>query len=659
MEECGPELVRRHYHHPVLVSSTRSEQQKREQQQRQPQHYRVLSQKGSLVQLAMSESEQDDMIWMRCFPDLIRWCFEYASPRTIQLCLRDVCLRLASLWPSVSAAADVGGGVGGASGGKGDAGRGPGTVRERPGERKGSASVGSGFVVPLTEEVLDTWKLQLVFACACVEVEKLITGEGLMFQNGSTGRDDGTATWRSGYTSMMSSSGILGSASIAAVPFATPRQLYGYIIPLLMCDKAPIRQAAVTALGCVHWLSYQTLFEELQPYIRMVVDDIKTKGSHQRDAAGNRKEKEKPSSSSVNSGTTYHQQKRFERLRMELTHVLSLVADVVDHAAYRRNEGIMNNVMVYVTEMGRFLSDPETMFEWDHQMLRYYFCGFVERFYEHVVRACEGASAGARDKGDGGTPAGRRGGGGVYPPRLGQGYPPYGMVEETPERYMPFHIRLALFKLFEQWCGFGRYAQATREREAHMMSNVLENVKDIRERGVLTSAMEQQRKGVEVASLKAMAVLCKGAISRGGGDVGLVDKREKDRSQFEWVVLEEWIDSVFGSADESVHPIARSALESLLVWNKTNTQVLSDVIRKCYSGQGGSVIQMGYFMALVDCFVKEGGSGFVFDATPVYALALLKSGDPSLGVRRGAVRLLRVLEDRFWGREKGDGKYVF
>ncbi|KAJ3030646.1 Cell morphogenesis protein PAG1 [Rhizophlyctis rosea] len=370
----------------------------------------------------------------------------------------------------------------------------------------------------------------------------------------------------------------------------------------------------------------------------MVVDDIKTKGTHQKDRDGVlRKEKDKGSSGSVASGHTYQQQKRLERLRMELTHVLSLVADVVDHAAYRRNEAIMNGVMVYVTEMGRFLSDPETMFE---------VCGDV------------GGEGGKRGGGAG------RGMGGGYMERGGRvggtgGYGGAWQENDHPDRYMPFHIRLALFKLFEQWCGFGRFAQATREREAHMMLSVLENVKDIRERGVLTSAMEQQRKGVEVASLKAMSVLCKGPISRGaeGERAGGGGGGEKGGGMFEWSVLENWIDSVFGSPDESVHPVARSALEALLVHNRANTQVLSDVIRKCYSGPGGSVIQMGYFMALVDCFVREGG--YVWDATPVYALALLKSGDVNLGVRRGAVRLLRVLEDRHWGRENGGGQYVF
>ncbi|KAJ3048576.1 Cell morphogenesis protein PAG1, partial [Quaeritorhiza haematococci] len=105
MEEMGVDLVRRHYHDPVLATSTRTEHNKVQLEQRQKEHLNLLSNE-TLLHIASSESSQDAMIWNRCFPDLIKWCFDYASPRTIQLCLRDVLSRIDGLQPSIMSAAD-------------------------------------------------------------------------------------------------------------------------------------------------------------------------------------------------------------------------------------------------------------------------------------------------------------------------------------------------------------------------------------------------------------------------------------------------------------------------------------------------------------------------------------------------------------------------
>ncbi|KAJ3277865.1 Cell morphogenesis protein PAG1 [Borealophlyctis nickersoniae] len=445
----------------------------------------------------------------------------------------------------------------------------------------------------------------MVFACACVEIE----GSG-----GVGGRQGGYGGLGQGI-GVGDRSGVNGSA--LAQPVMTARQLFQMILPLLSCERASVRQASVVALGSIHWLSYQTFLEDIQPYMRSVTDDMRAKLAARSENAGGRR------TGSSNTSSSHLANKRFDRLRMELTHVLGLVADFVDHQQYRHNEALMSSVTSYVRETARFLSEPDVQYEWDHQMLRYYFCGFLERFFDHLVRACSQRSRSE------------------LPTTTNS-------VPETADTYLPFDLRLALFRLLEQWCGYGQYATKTRDREAKMMYSVLEQVKDVRERGVLTATMEEQRKALEYAALKAMAALCKGPIVNASNP----------NSAFDLKSLVAWIDSVFASPDARFHGIARVALEALLTHNGANTQLLDDIVQQCYVGDVGSTVTLGYFMALVDVFVKEGGDEQVYasGAARIVALALYKAGDPNLHVRRGAVRLLRAAEKKFWGGSGGDDK---
>ncbi|KNC98027.1 uncharacterized protein SPPG_06446 [Spizellomyces punctatus DAOM BR117] len=609
MEECGPDLVRRHYHDPVLAASTRSEHQKLQQQQRQQQYLNVVSAKDTLIHIAGSDVQQDAIIWNRCFPDLIKWCFQYASPRTLQLCLRDVCSRLLVMQASIVSAAEQTGGAGKVS---------TGTVKwanDRTGFGGSGTNKGlTGTVLSLTDEMVDQWKVYMVFACASIEITRATAetsaGHGVVGVSGSFLERDRTDPFS---MEPGAPQRLLSKATGSAQPIASAHQLFQMVFPLLSSERSSIRQAAVTSLGAIHWLSYQTFLEDVQSYMKSVVDDLRAKAAMGK---GENKDSGRKAGSSQALAQTA-QTKRFERVRMELTHVLSLVADFVDHVQYRRNDSLMTGVITYIREMARFLSDADVQLEWDHQMLRYYYSGFIERFYDHLVAAV--------DSSDDGTNFSRE--------------------SENMERYMPYDLRLGLFRLFEQWCGYGQYRGRTREREAKMMLSVLDQVKDIRERGALTSTMEEQRKALETASLKAMAALCKGPI---------VNPRDSAVG-FEFKALVSWIDSIFASPDEKFHVIARAALEALLTHNRKNEQLLSDVVRQCYIGDVHSNVTVGYFMALVDIFVRE--EAYPCAPSRMCALALYKAGDPNLHIRRGSVRLLRAIENRFWGDKTNKAKY--
>ncbi|KAI8820541.1 cell morphogenesis N-terminal-domain-containing protein [Fimicolochytrium jonesii] len=589
LEKCGPDLVRRFLLDPVLAFSTRSEHQKSQQQACRP------AQGITLIQVIGSESQQDTVIWARCFPDLIKWCFQYANPRTLQMCLRDICARLSALQSSIIAASEASN----TTGGKGTTTI-PGTVKW--GNDRGNANThktASASVIPLTDEMVDQWRVYMVYACACIEIYGSMTTDASSTTYNHTkahqsdrSRPDPTAN--------------KSARELMLHTISSAHDLLQMVFPLLHSEKASIRKAAVSALSSINSQSYHTFLEDVQPLMRSVVDDLRTRAAVMR---GDIKEStRKPGSSQALAHSA--QAKRSERLRMELTHVMSLLADFVGYVQHRRNANFMANMMTYVRELARFLSDNEVQYEWDHQMLRYYFSGFIERLYDYLV-----AAVGDSDSNEAGSPD---------------------LGEESLERHIPFDLRLGLFRLFEKWCGYGQFSARTRDREAKMMLSVLDQVKDIRERGALTSTMEEQRKALETASLKAMAALCKGPV---------VNPRDPSQS-FDFGALVTWINSIFASPDEKFHVIARAALEALLTHNRRSEQLLIDVVKQCYVGDVDSNVTMGYFMALVDIFTRE--DGYPCSPARMCALSLYKAGDPNLHIRRGAIRLLRAIEARFW-----------
>lgn len=515
----------------------------------------------------------------------------------------------------------------------------------------GLRSTGAAFVIATNDDMLEQWKLLLLFACSCIEIPKATEvrqSHSVMMMSGTQASSrlagiflSGSGAGGGGGSGVQSSNPMHqqtrpqqqhysepASSSASTNKIITSRQLFQLILPLLSCERSSIRYSAVIAIGSVHWMSYQTLLEDIQPYLKNITDEM-------RHRLQSLKEMVSFSSSDKRKATLPNaQNKKFDRLRTEMAHLLSLITDFISYDVYRENESFMSSIYAYMRDTARFLSDQELQLEWDHQMLRYHFCVFLENYFDHLVKSIDS------------------------------------IPSEYIERYVPFDTRLSLFRICEMWCGHGLLADSTRSREAKMMQYVLDQVKDVRERGVLTASMEEQRKALELAALRAMSSLCSGNV---------VNPKNPALS-FDLKALIFWINSIFGSPDEKLHDIARLALENLLKYNRKNAQLISDIINQCYTGLSDSHVTKGYFMALVDIFVPPSEpkstplSRSVHDlgsdnnklnsnnsaATPIstsedpyplhcaphrlLCLALYKAGDQSLTVRKAAVKLLHCLE---------------
>jgi len=570
MENVGPELVKKHYHDPVLATSSRTEFHKFQQRQRQQSVLRELESKDSLIRIAESEEQSYIAIWSRCYPDLIRGCFNSCSPITIANCLTSSGSRLFQLMPYITISLDQYQG------------------KTSNNTVKWSQSNNWNVIRPMvlinvTNEMIEQWKFYLIYIASTIEVWNPL---------------------RSPMPQVMAIRKQTEDNGSKKINVTRAEQLFKHIAPLLSCEKITIRQSAVLAFGCINSLSYKTLLEILQPYIKSVLDDVRTK--YPLDP--------KTYSSVRRSSTNTYQGKRLERLRMELAHIFSLIADFITYEQCRNNDKIMDSVRTYIIEMIKFLSDNYIQFEWDHQMLRYYFCGFIERLYDNlVITVTNLKSAQLESK--------------VEAEKL--------QIEIKIKKlrsFLTFDTRYQLFKLFENWCGYGQLSSSTRDREARMMMSVLSQVKDGREKGALTTTMEEQRKALEMAALKAMSCLCKGEI---------IDPQTG--ASFDLNSLFYWIDSIFSSPDEKFHVISKSSLKSLLIYNPDQPKLLESIIRKCYTGLGN--ISQGYFTAIVQIFYTI--DDYPCKLNQMLTLTLYKISDPDISIRRNAIQLLKVLESRF------------
>ncbi|CAG8807077.1 29438_t:CDS:2, partial [Racocetra persica] len=286
-----------------------------------------------------------------------------------------------------------------------------------------------------------------------------------------------------------------------------------------------------------------------------------------------------------------------------LAHVYQLTAHFLVKIEIIKDSDISSLIMTFVKETITFLRDPEVNNDWDWQKLRQYFCGVVEKFYDGLcILKSEN--------------------------------------NETSNE-MSLEMRTLIFKMIEEWCGHGKKGVQYRAKETSMLTSIMDQYRDSEERRPLTTQLESDRKALEFAALSAMASLCRGNLAK--QDSGTKKQLLDAESVFPW------IQSVFEDLQDRLHPIARKALKGLLISNSNTPNFLEVPIRLCYSGNPASKSTQGYFLALAEVFFENKGYPFQ-DNQPsnVLALALFKTGDADLEVRQNALKLLNIIETRFY-----------
>jgi Cell morphogenesis N-terminal len=235
--------------------------------------------------------------------------------------------------------------------------------------------------------------------------------------------------------------------SIPAQPFqrlTSARSVFRLIIPFLGAEHTTVREAVVVALGCINVNLYRALLDDLYPTIKMLNDE----------AAKN----------ATRAGPAKYRP-RSNRQRQEITHVLNLTAHFLQQDSILKDEWILGQLVDYVRGLKLFLTNEDNQVQWEFQEMRRHFCGLVEAVSEGTGKF------------------------------------------EDPQSWLPLEGRTSLFRLIEEWCGHGPRSYV-KDREKRMRMSIMDEYKDVRDRGALTAAMEIEKKKLEMAALSCMAALC-------------------------------------------------------------------------------------------------------------------------------------------------------
>ncbi|RKP11104.1 cell morphogenesis C-terminal-domain-containing protein, partial [Thamnocephalis sphaerospora] len=490
-----------------------------------------------LRDLAESEQPEHQQTWHQHFIELVNACFE-RCPITVALCRNTACSRLTQMQMLVALAADMQPSV--------------------PPTPTSATSSGKPRPSLVTDRFIDQWSVYLRFACATMTVTAP------------------PATPTSIYAPL----GMNGPSPVVLVQeIGTARDLFRAVLPYMICEHHMIRDAVVDAFGHVNRNVFTQLLDELQPFVRSVLEDPHSAYNPPPSAGLGRRNR------------------RFDRLRTDITHIYQMMSRFLRYDEYLRHADVVPRMAHWLKETRSFLSDPEVQIDWEFQELRRYFAGLAEHLCWHLPRLTE------------------------------------------PSRAMPFEFRLSLYRTLEEWCGHGRHRELTRRREHSMLRSVLSQCKNVMEQGSITPALEKQLKSTEVAALRAMAACCRGPLSME------LSGQEKTVVSFDLEGIHTWIESVFANHERRLHSIARTALESLLTFNSDKPEIFDTIIRRCYMLSDPDVNTQGYFLALIDILTRA--RSYPCEVHVILGLALFKVGDPDREVRRTAVRLLHVLEERF------------
>ncbi|KAI9472344.1 MAG: cell morphogenesis C-terminal-domain-containing protein [Benjaminiella poitrasii] len=469
---------------------------------------------ATLLQIAASDNPLDITLWNTWLPTLFKLCYKQFPDITAKT-RQNMCARILQIQPSISAVVETA-------------------------TATGTLSVAKNSQRAATADQIEQWRIYLVFSCA---------------------------------TAVPVAPSFWPRKSTATTDISSPRDLFRLLVPYLTSEHRQVREAVIEGLGQINAGVYAALMSELEPHLKVILDD------------GKQRNNQKPYQNK--------RSKKNDRLRISLMNLLEMTAHCLTD-----DDKPMSVVMSYIKETKSFLMDTEVQIEWEYQRLRIHLCGLVDKVYEGILQL------------------------------------------ENPSTVMSFETRLSLYKMMEEWCGYGMAAKTAQQREATMMRDVLEQCKDLKERASMTQVMEEERKALELASLSAMATLLRGPLYAYLGQ----KKARQAIIQFDTLNVLRWIDAMFESRESKYHAIARQALEAVMMYNQDQSILLDDIIEQCYAGNPKLEFTQGYFNALAEIVIRV--ENYPCHIHQIMSLALFKTGDAKKAIRKTAIQLLKVIEER-------------
>lgn len=353
-------------------------------------------------------------------------------------------------------------------------------------------------------------------------------------------------------------------------------ELFARIIPFLAVSNAAVREAVVCGLGSIRQNLYRTLLESLQPAVVNCNDEAKVRvANHQRTMSSPRRSR------------------RTDFLRTEIAHTYRLTAHFLKSTQVYDDEWILNNLVNYTRELGLFLNDAEIQAEWQFTKLRTHYCGLIEALYEGVCKSPD------------------------------------------PIRWMSFQSRKAAFALMEDWCGYSPNQAQVKQREDTMRKSILERDQEYGSKGIVTAAMEIEKRDLRTAALSSMATLCGGPVS--------ITTDSKAHLQFDVLRMLSWIDTIFDTISDKTHAIGRRALKNLILHNKEHTYFVGRSIEMCYMAKSPKALE-SYFEVVTQVITEK--EDFAPPFWKVLCAAMYTLGNENNQLRMKSARLLKEVEER-------------
>ncbi|EEB08482.1 morphogenesis protein Mor2 [Schizosaccharomyces japonicus yFS275] len=362
--------------------------------------------KDVLFRLTTSTSGVDISIWYNLFPKFIKLCYD-TVPMTMALLRDTVCEKLPALTSNMISRLESS------------------KVFNRFDTSK-SDSRNTAF----PESLLVQWKLYLMVACCTVTYTET--------QRSSCAPKRGLA----GMQTSLYFRKTFDGGKIYSV-----EAIFDLALPLITSEFTPIREAVVSAMGCINVNAFPHLVYSLKPYIDILHNQ--KIGNHGLPLGG-----------MVNKKKT----KTDELLRNEVAHILSLTAYHLLDESLKDDRMTFDIIVGFVKDLKNVLSSAEVQSDWKYIKLRCYFA----RLLEKVILA-------QRDR--------------------------------LSFELVPLSGRVSCWRLLDEWTGFGMSAKLLQTREEHMRMNIQENFKDIRERGILLANLEVGKQSLELSTVETMMTL--------------------------------------------------------------------------------------------------------------------------------------------------------
>lgn len=363
------------------------------------------------------------------------------------------------------------------------------------------------------------------------------------------------------------------SQSNSTDKIVTARTLFKYLIPMLSVTSASVRDAVVTAMGSINIHICRTLLEELQGQISRCNDEARAR-IHQR------------------TNSSPRRNRKMDLLRTEITHVFKLTSHFLKEPEVYQSEFYLSTLTSYTKDLKLFLMDGEVQMDWEFQKLRRHYCGLMEALFVGISKT------------------------------------------DDPSRWLTFESRKSAFSLMEDWCGFSPNQTQIKAREDTMRQSLI-GQESLGERGVVSAAMEIEKRNLRTAALSAMAALCAGPIS--------VTTESGAILQFDIRRMLSWIDAIFNSGSDRMNIIGKRALENLIVHNQEHPYLLDHCIARCYLATEPKVLE-SYFE--VTAMVLQEHPDYPCQFWKVMGLCLFTLGKDQSAIRSQSSTMLQALETR-------------